>query len=725
MSRSWRLVAGRSFLGSIYGRWVVGVGVGLVVAVAGLLRPSDCVAAPPASLVLESIDLADHRGRVWTVDDLLGRVNPDAVNVVAASAGDAGPVEARGRILVVAFLGTECPLAKLYAGRLSELADEFSAQGVRVVGVVSNRQDSLQKIGSFVDRQKIEYPVLKDPKNRFADALGAERTPEVFVFDGQRELRYWGRVDDRYGIGYSRDAAGREDLRSAIEDILAGREVAVSRTRSVGCLIGRTRDTDPEAETTYVNSVATILQDRCYSCHRAGEIAPFAMEDPHEVAGWADMIAEVVREGRMPPWHASPEHGEFANDRSMPENEKETLYRWAEAGAPLGDLQRDAHLLPERPTFTAGWQLPREPDLVVDVSPQPFKVPATGSVRYQYFKVDPGLDEDVWLESAELLPGNRAVVHHILAFNRPRGTEGGLDAARGFLVGYVPGARNEEWPKGMAKRIPGGSELIFQVHYTPIGTEQEDQSKLGLCFADPSTITHEVITTSALQTQFAIPPGADSHVVYGTAPKMTEDALLLGMSPHMHVRGKAFRYELQTADGERKVLLDIPGYDFNWQTTYVPVNPISLKKGDRMFCTAVYDNSEKNLNNPDPTSTVRWGDQTWDEMMIGYFHYAVPLPADEVQGAAGRGGRGRRDGNNSRGAGGGRAQAGAEQRAERQRMVNEAARLRKFEALDTDGDGRLSKSDVPAALYPIFDALDSNGDGVVTREEVVLGGNGS
>lgn len=701
MSRSWRLMAERSSFGPVCGRLVLSGGTCLLVLLACLGRPRVCQSAPPADLVLETIDLADHRGRVWAIDDL-----HDSVDMP-------------GRILVVAFLGTECPLAKLYAGRLGELADEFSAQGVRVVGVVSNRQDSLQKIGAFVDRQKIGYPVLKDPKNRFADSLGAERTPEVFVFDGDRRLRYWGRVDDRYGIGYSRDEASREDLRAAIEDLLAGRDVAVSRTRSVGCLIGRTRATDPEAETTYVNAVATILQDRCYSCHREGEIAPFAMEDPDEVAGWADMIAEVVREGRMPPWHASPEYGEFVNDRSMSEDEKETLYRWAEAGAPLGDLRRDAQLLPERPTFTAGWQLPREPDLVVDVSPQPFKVPATGSVRYQYFKVDPGLDDDVWLESAELLPGNRAVVHHILAFNRPRGTEGGLDAARGFLVGYVPGARNEPWPKGMAKRIPGGSELIFQVHYTPIGTEQEDQSKLGLCFADPSTITHEVVTTSALQGQIKIPPGADNHVVYGTSPKMPADALLLGMSPHMHVRGKAFRYEVQSADGERKVLLDIPAYDFNWQTTYVPVNPIALKKGDRMVCTAVYDNSEKNLNNPDPTSTVGWGDQTWDEMMIGYFHYAVPVSAGEVQGAVGRGGIEERVGKGFRG------QAGAEMRAERQRMVNEAARLRKFEALDSDGDGRLSKSDVPKALHPIFDALDSDGDGVVTREEVVLGENGS
>jgi len=373
-------------------------------------------------------------------------------------------------------------------------------------------------------------------------------------------------------------------------------------------------------------------------------------------------------------------------------------------------------LLPTPPTFTTGWQLTREPDMVVNVSPEPYSVPATGTVRYQYFKVDPQLDEDVWLESAEILPGNRAVVHHILAFTRPRGTEGGLDAARGFLVGYVPGARNEGWPAGMAKRIPGRSELIFQVHYTPIGTPQQDQSKLGFCFMDAEKVTHEVTTSSALQTQFSIPPGDNAYVVHGVSKTNKVDSLLLGMSPHMHVRGKAFRYELQSADGKRSTLLDIPKYDFNWQTTYVLNEPLPLAPGDRLFCTAAYDNSAKNLNNPDPTQTVRWGDQTWDEMMIGYFHYATPLvkidPADDKTEKP-------RRGRIAAMLGGGDDDA---KREDRMQMVREAARLKKFDALDQDGDGRLVKADVPVDLYPVFNNLDTNRDGTVTREEVVLGG---
>ncbi len=606
-------------------------------------------------------------------------------------------------IVVVAFLGTECPLAKLYASRLSEISDAYRDRGVRVVGVISNRQDSLQKIAAFVDRHSIAYPVLKDPGNRFADRLGAERTPEVFVFDSQRQLQYWGRIDDQYGIGYSRDQVENSELTAALDDLLAGRPVTTRRTRSVGCIIGRTKPVQDDAEVTYVNSVAAILQQRCLQCHRPGEIAPFAMEDPEEIAGWADMIAEVVREGRMPPWHAAPEHGDFANDRSLSDEEKETLFQWAEAGAPLGDLVNDAHLIPTPPTFTAGWKLPRQPDLVIPVSPQPFDVPATGAVRYQYFRVDPQLDEDVWLEAAELLPGNHAVVHHILAFSRQRGTEGGIDAARDFLVGYVPGAAGDLWPAGMAKRVPAGSELIFQVHYTPIGTPQTDQSLLGLCFADPDQITHEVHTNSALQFQFQIPPGARNHPVYAISPTHQSDALLLGMSPHMHVRGKAFRYERLASDGQREILLDIPAYDFNWQTMYLLREPLELRAGDRLFCTAAFDNSVRNLSNPDPTATVRWGDQTWEEMMIGYYHYAVP-----------------RDPNLS-----GKEAAAAAVRKHREDWAvahQEAERLGMFYKLDTDGDGRLSRDDVPKAIHAIFDQLDLNQDAVVTKEEVVIGG---
>ncbi|XZE53357.1 redoxin domain-containing protein [Planctomycetaceae bacterium SH139] len=633
------------------------------------MDPRVALAEPNWDQPVRNLDVADFRGRVWKMSDFR----------------DAD-------IMVVAFLGTECPLAKLYASRLTDLQDKFADQRVAIVGVMSNRQDSIAEISAFARRYQIEFPLLKDAGNRLADAMGAERTPEVFLLDRERNVRYWGRIDDQYGIGYAREEPQKHELREAIENLLAGQAVANPQTRSVGCIIGRQKSVDESATVSFTGEVARILNRRCVECHREGEIAPFALADYEEAAGWADMIAEVVRDGRMPPWHADPKYGSFSNDRSMTPEEKQTLYDWANAGAPQGDPAD----LPEPPTFVTGWQLPREPDLVLNVSPEPFQVPADGAVAYKYFKVDPGLDEDTWLEAAEFIPGNRAVVHHILGFYRPKGSNKPMAAERSFLVGYVPGARVEQNPPGMAKRLPANSELVFQVHYTPIGTPQLDQSKLGMVFADPAKITHEVVTSSAVQTNLRIQPGDPSYQVSAIIPELLPKSLLLGMSPHMHLRGKAFRYEIVKPDSQRETILDVPAYDFNWQTTYQFAEPLELAAGSRIACTAVFDNSEDNLNNPNPQALVRWGDQTDDEMMIGYFHYAVKL--DDQGNPLGR-------------------PAGGVAEDERMSQL-----LRLFSFLDSDADDRIDLSQVPERIRRRVSALDSNQDGILTLDEVRQGG---
>lgn len=630
-----------------------------------------CIAAAPAAGApnfaepLTALDAADYRGRQWTLADF----------------NDAP-------VLAVAFMGTECPLAKLYADRLVEMQATFAEQGVAFVMVMSNRQDSIAEIAAFARRHAIEFPVLKDAGNKLADQLGAERTPEVFVFDASRKLRYHGRIDDQYGVGYIRDTASEQELRTSIQEVLAGKPVTIAQTTAVGCRIGRQREVREDAEATFRGGVAHLLMNNCVSCHREGEIAPFALVDYEEAAGWADMIAEVVREERMPPWHASPDFGTFANDRSLTDDEKQMLYDWAAAGAPegVGDL-------PELPEKVAGWQLPREPDMVVNVSPEPFDVPAEGAVRYQYYVVDPEITEDRWIEAAELLPGNPAVVHHILCFVRPKGERGNIQAARSFLVGFVPGTRVDVNPPGMAKRIPANSELVFQIHYTPIGTDQTDQSKLGIVFKDPETVTHEIVTTSAVQPALRIPPHEANYEISAMLPETLPDALLLGMSPHMHLRGKAFRYELVKPDGSRETLLDVPAYDFNWQTNYALAEPLAIPAGSKIACTAAFDNSEGNLANPDPSQTVRWGDQTWDEMMIGYFHYAVPKGTPIVMEEP------RRRGGN-----------GQPSRAE--------AAMRIFRFLDGDGDGKVPVADVPGRMQEMAKRIDANGDGVLTEEEM-------
>ncbi len=588
-------------------------------------------------------------------------------------------------VLVVAFLGTECPLAKLYGPRLQEIADAYAEQGVAVIGVNSNLQDSLTEMGAYARRGEISFPIIKDSGNAIADLFGAERTPEVFVLDAQRVIRYRGRIDDQYVVGIVRDAATRHDLREAVDELLAGEPVSVQETDALGCIIGRTREVNEDSPVTYSNQIARLFNDRCVECHRAGEIGPFPMTSYDDVAGWGEMIAEVVRERRMPPWHAHPDHGTFLNERRLTDAERDLIVTWVENGCPEGDPAE----LPEPRKFTEGWALPRAPDAVYAMRDTPVTVPADGGkegVRYQYFEVDPGFTEDKWFNASEVQPGAREVVHHIIVFAKPEGDRRRRDWV--FLTAYVPGLRLQGLLEGAAKRIPAGSTFVFEVHYTPNGREQQDLSRVGFNFVDADTVTHEVITTEVVKADFAIPP-QESHAEF-TAQSAAAPAplTLVSMSPHMHLRGKSFRYELLLPDGGREVLLDVPEYDFNWQTRYVLAEPRELPAGTRMLCTAVFDNSEENLANPDPNATVKWGDQSWEEMMIGYFD--VMIPRDESRESARRPVRTGID---------------ADQILSR---------------LDTDKDGAISRAEagVNALLLASFDKIDADQDGMLQKKEL-------
>ncbi len=525
------------------------------------------------------------------------------------------------RLVVVTFMGVECPLAKLYAPPLSELAQEYSKRGVAFLTIDANAQDSLAEMVHFARTYDLTIPFLKDPGNVVADQFMAERTPEVFVLDRERVVRYRGRIDDQYGfqsgVGYQRPRAVRRDLADALDQLLAGQEVSSSMTRAPGCLIGRVRHANEQSEVTFTNQISRLFQDRCVRCHREGEIAPFSLSKYAEVVGWAPMIEEVVRENRMPPWHADPKTGHFANDSHLSDNEKQLIAAWVANGAPEGD-SRD---LPAPRVFTAGWQI-SPPNRIIAMADHPFDVPAEGKVEYQHFVVDPGFTEDVWVREAEARPGNNAVVHHIIVFVVPPGEPvkqmGEGMGKRDLLVGTAPGNPPTQFPTGMAKRIRAGSKLLFQMHYTVNGAHQQDLSSVGLVFADPATITREVRTDLAINADFEIPSHADNFKV-DSWRQFNSDSLILSFMPHMHLRGKAFRYELKYPDGRIESLLDIPTYDFNWQNTYVLAEPKFVPKGAKLHCLARFDNSENNLANPDPDHPVGWGEQTWEEMMIGWF----------------------------------------------------------------------------------------------------------
>lgn len=648
-------------------RWrMTWANVAVAAAILGPLPPVGFARA--AGTPVAGFTLEDVRGKQHSLDDLAGQ-----------------------QLVVIAFLGTECPLAKLYSPRLARLHQAYGPRGVAFVAINSNVHDSLAEIAASARTHGLEFPVLKDHGNQVADQFGATRTPEVFVLDRDRVIRYSGRIDDQYGVGYVREKPGRNELADALDELLAGKSVTRPRADPVGCLIGRVRKPEAGATVTYSNRIAHILRDRCVECHRSGDIAPFALTTYDEAAGWAEMIAEVVRDQRMPPWHASGEFGSFHNDRSLSDDDKNAIEQWAKDGAPEGDPAG----LPAAQTFVEGWQLPQPPDLVLPIQAEPFRIQAEGEVAYQWFIVDPGFTADTWIKGVEIVPGNRAVVHHILAFVRMPDDAIGIGEGKGYFAGYVPGVRADALPDGMARLVPAGARLAFQVHYTPVGTVQEDLSRIGLVFADPATITHRVVSSSALQRDLEIPAREANYRAEAKSRRIPWSTLLLSMSPHMHLRGKAIRYEAEYPDGTREVLLDVPRYDFNWQTEYRLTNPLTLPPGTRIHAVAHFDNSATNPSNPDPNKTVIWGDQSWDEMMIGYFTIAVPaaieiaVPESDLRGPA-------------------------EVAADSERKTRKM-----FHRLDANGDAALTIGEVPLAMKAAFWSTDKDGSGTVSEGEFV------
>jgi mono/diheme cytochrome c family protein len=533
----------------------------------------------------------------------------------------------KDRIVVLGFLGVDCPLARVYAPRLGELARRYEGRGVVFIGLDANRQDSLSAIAGFAKDRQVAFPILKDLRQKGANLVGATRTPEVVVLDRERRIRYRGRIDDQFGFlpnnraaGYRRRAAARKDLEAAIDDLLANRAVAVPETDAAGCLIGREPEPDAHSDVTYTKDVARIVNQNCVSCHRAGQIGPFPLTSYDEAAAWADMIAEVTELGRMPPWHADPKFGKFSNDARLSHVDKQTLARWAAAGAPEGN-RKD---LPEPPKFVEKWSIP-SPDEVIAM-PKTFDVPANAVLELQNFVVDPGWNEDRWISGIEPRPSVPSIVHHILIFAIQPGEDVPvLRPHDTFLAAYAPGYHPEALPTGYARKVKAGCRLVFNVHYTPDGLPHKDRSYVGIKFADRKSVRREVLICGAMNTDLTIPSGASNYEVKSKY-QFQQDSLLLLMSPHMHSRGKDFLYEALYPDGRRQTLLSVPRYDFDWQTMYRLAESKLMPKGTVLECVAHFDNSAQNLSNPDPTKTVTFGWQSSEEMMVGFFEIA---PAQE------------------------------------------------------------------------------------------------
>lgn len=575
------------------------------------------------------------------------------------------------QLVVVAFLGVDCPMVQQYIPRLITLAEQFQEQ-VAFVGINANQQDSLTEMNAFAESHALTFPLLKDPGNVVADQFMAMRTPEVFVLDQQRRVGYWGRIDDEFGvkkgIGYQRLAAVRPDLEIAIEELLAGKAVSEPETESWGCHIGRIKESNPESEVTWSKHIVPIFQKHCQACHRPGQIAPFSLLTYEDVHGWEPMIQEVVAEGRMPPWHASPEFGVFINNPSLDDREKELLEEWIGNGAPEGDPQD----LPPPKKFREGWQI-ANPDFVVHIDENPVVVPATGAPEFRYFFQDLGFTEGKWVE-VECRPDNLAVIHHMDILVAPEGDfDEALRSGRVLrLTGYVPGIHSVE-PEGVEQNsqevvvsggryIPAGSQISFEMHYTPNGREQFDRSSVAFKFLDaprpdenpgssvaeaeseqppPKNVSaadskpnepaarFEDLSVLVEYTDFCIPPGADEFPVEAWYT-FENDSQLGSLHAHMHLRGKSMRFEVFYPNGDQETLLWIPRYDYDWQHVYQFAEMKMMPRGTRMHVIAIFDNSEENPRNPAPEATIVYGRGYQDEeMMAGTINFVPQLSKAE------------------------------------------------------------------------------------------------
>jgi peroxiredoxin len=525
------------------------------------------------------------------------------------------------KAIVVVFIGTECPINNASMPRLAELHKAYSPRGVSFVAINANCQDTPPRVATHAREYGIPFPVLKDPGNVVADQFGARRTPEAFVLDGAGTILYRGRIDDQFGIGFKRPAPTRRDLAEALDELLSGKRVSRPSTEVAGCLIARARKPSADGKVTFTKHIAPLLQEHCQECHRPGQVGPMALLTYEDAHAWSEMIREVVAKRRMPPWHADPRHGQFRNDRSLPEADRAALLAWIDGGCPPGDPD-DA---PPPRTFSTGWTIGK-PDVVLSMK-EPVTIPARAGrkgIPYQYFTVPTNFTEDRWIAAAEARPGNRAVVHHIIVSIGERGKKSEEDhpdgIGHGMLVAYAPGDLPAVFAAGDAKKVPRGATLVFQMHYTPNGVEQADLSSVGLIFAKEPP-RREVRTRSIAQQDLDIPAGAANYEAKASTT-FTEDVELLSLMPHMHLRGKDFTYQVVYPDGKKETLLSVPRYDFSWQSHYRLARPLRLPAGTRIECTAHYDNSSANPNNPDPRQAVSWGDQTWEEMMIGFLDYA-------------------------------------------------------------------------------------------------------
>ena len=534
------------------------------------------------------------------------------------------------KAVVLIFTGNGCAKVHEMIPAIKALRDQLGGQGVLFWMIDANPSDTRSNIVTEASSLGIDLPVLHDPAQVVAREYGAASTVEVFALKKETEtgttnwvVFYRGAVDDRLGPAPVNET--QFYLADALTTFLSGQPVTISRTKPEGCAIPFNQ---PQA-ISYSANISPLLQDKCVRCHSPGNIAPWSMTNYNIVRSYAASIKKNVLNGEMPPWHADPFYGSFVNDASLTPQQAAMLVQWVNDGAPGDGGPDPLAVSPPSPTnYPFAWPASLgQPDLVLSIPQQ--SIGATGVEAYRYINVTTTFPTDTWIRAAVIRPGNRSVVHHSLVYF---GSDAIFKGLLGFFAGYVPGYDPVAAPDGTARFLPRGTVLQFQMHYITTGQPETDQTEIGL-YVSSTPPAHVLQTKSAPNISFTIPPNSPETQATGSFT-FSKDSMLYEMSPHMHLRGLWFRYEALYPNNTREVLLSVPHYQFHWQTLYRLAQPKFMPAGTQLICTGAWDNTAQNAELLEqfnasggdarfsPNQTVAFGDQTFNEMFIGYFNFA-------------------------------------------------------------------------------------------------------
>lgn len=499
------------------------------------------------------------------------------------------------KAVVLLAQGNGCDGSRQAATELQSLQSKYQSQGVAFLAINSNLNDSLAAVGKETAQAGIKLPVMLDTTQLVGESLQLTRNGEVLVISPKG-----------WKVAYR---GGSKGVGAAVDALLADKPVPAATTAATGCAIKMPEHEkrSAHAQISYEKEIAPLLVEKCVACHREGGIGPWQMSSYDMIRGFSPMIREVVRTQRMPPWHADPHYSVFSNDRGLTPVQAKTLVHWIEAGSPRGTGADP--LLAQKKDWPE-WSLGK-PDLIVELPA--FTTPATGTIPYQNIKIDNPLDRDVWVRAVDFLPGQRAVLHHIIA------SAGGETRGNISLNNYVPGAEPLEVPKDNGILLPAKTKLHFQVHYTPNGQELTDVTRMGLYFMKDAP-KYNYRSMVFINLKLKIPANTKVHTEVAER-KFDQEAVIFSLHPHAHFRGKSSSFVAHYPDGRKEMLLNVPTYDFNWQSTYELANPLTVPAGTRIVYTQVFDNSTQNKANPDPQRVVTWGEQTWEEMVFGVVRY--------------------------------------------------------------------------------------------------------